>query len=83
MALGPSFSDFRWRLGPRACIGRKFATTEAVAFLTILLRDWKVEPLLQIGETVDGWKKRVFEARFGFTLAVGTVPVRFIRRERQ
>ncbi|KAH7919052.1 cytochrome P450 [Leucogyrophana mollusca] len=33
-------------VGPRACIGSKFATTEAVCFLSLLLRDWRVEPLL-------------------------------------
>ena len=51
--------------------------------MTILLRDWKVEPLLQTGETVDCWKKRVFEAEPRFSLAVDTVNVEFTRRERQ
>ncbi|KAK1217172.1 hypothetical protein PQX77_020180 [Marasmius sp. AFHP31] len=69
--------------GPRTCIGRKFATTEAVAFLTVLLRDWKVEPLLQSGETPEGWKKRVMDAKLGFTMVVHTdVPLKFTRRER-
>ncbi|KAL0565654.1 hypothetical protein V5O48_016370, partial [Marasmius crinis-equi] len=44
--------------GPRACIGRKFATTEAICFLTMLLRDFKVEPLLERGESLDEWKGR-------------------------
>ncbi|KAL0069552.1 hypothetical protein AAF712_003210 [Marasmius tenuissimus] len=69
-------------IGSRACIGRKFATTEAIAFLTMFLRDWKVEPLLQAGETVDSWKKRVLDANVQFTLSCNTVPVRFTRRER-
>ncbi|KAL0568976.1 hypothetical protein V5O48_012994 [Marasmius crinis-equi] len=68
--------------GPRACIGRKFATTEAVCFLTMLLRDWKVEPLLASGESVGGWKGRVLNANLGLTLSAGEVPVRFVRRER-
>ncbi|KAG7097881.1 hypothetical protein E1B28_005193 [Marasmius oreades] len=68
--------------GSRACIGRKFATTEAVCFLTMFLRDWKVEPLLRAGETVEGWKTRVVDAKVGFTLGIKDVPVRLIRRER-
>ncbi|KAG6829041.1 hypothetical protein H0H87_012774, partial [Tephrocybe sp. NHM501043] len=51
-----AFSAFS--LGPRMCIGRKFATTEAVAFFTMLLRDWKVEPLLEDGETKETWRGR-------------------------
>ncbi|KAK1225613.1 hypothetical protein PQX77_011440 [Marasmius sp. AFHP31] len=74
------FTGFNF--GPRACIGRKFATSEAIAFLTMLLRDWKVEPLLQASETVDSWKKRVLDANVQFTLSCNTVPVRFTRRER-
>ncbi|GLB42270.1 putative cytochrome P450 [Lyophyllum shimeji] len=46
-----AFSAFS--IGPRACIGRRFATTEAVAFLTMLLRDWEVEPILKQGETKE------------------------------
>ena len=68
--------------GPRACIGRKFATTEAVCFLTMLLREWRVEPLLNNGETVEQWKKRVLQAEMIFTLSIRHVPIRFIRRPR-
>ena len=51
--------------GARACIRRKFATVEAVGFLvTILLRDWKVEPLVKEGETKEAWRHRVFDAKF-------------------
>lgn len=75
-------------IGPRACIGRKFAATEAVAFLTMLLRDWAVEPLLGIKkgsqeqETIDEWKNRVLEAKLVLTLGISYVPVRFTRRRR-
>ncbi|KAF9261363.1 cytochrome P450 [Marasmius fiardii PR-910] len=68
-------------MGSRVCVGRKFATTEAVSFLTMFLRDWKVEPLLRPGETVDGWEKRVLDAGVGFTLAIKDVPLRLVRRE--
>ena len=67
-------------LGPRACIGRKFATVEATAFLTLMLRKWRVEAKLEAGETVEDWKKRVLTVRQMATLAIRDVPARFIRR---
>ncbi|KAG6841505.1 hypothetical protein C0991_010363 [Blastosporella zonata] len=76
-----AFSAFS--IGPRACIGRKFATTEAVAFLTMLLRDWKVEPLLRDGETKEAWRERVLDAHLVLTLGVADVPLRFTRRARK
>jgi len=76
-----SFSAFN--IGPRACIGRKFATTESVCFLTLLLRDFKVEPLLRVGETKEQWGERVLEAKIALTLGVVDVPVRFVRRTRE
>ncbi|KAF8816637.1 cytochrome P450 [Phlegmacium glaucopus] len=76
-----AFSAFG--LGPRACIGRKFATVESVCFLTLLLRDYKVEPLLRPGETKEQWQDRVIEAKVGLTLGVVNVPVRFIKRTRK
>ncbi|KAL0570941.1 hypothetical protein V5O48_011025 [Marasmius crinis-equi] len=76
--LFPAFS-----FGPRACVGRKFATTEASCFLTMLLRDWKVEPVLAPGESPKEWKERVLVPSLMFTLSVRDVPVRFVRRERE
>ena len=75
------FSAFS--IGARACIGRKFATMEAVAFLTMLLRDWKVEPLLKAGETKEGWRHRVLDAKIALTLWVKDVPLRFSRRSKE
>ncbi|CCM01787.1 uncharacterized protein FIBRA_03854 [Fibroporia radiculosa] len=66
--------------GPRICLGRRFSTTEAVAFLTMCLRDWVVEPLLQEGETIDQWRSRVLDGRFFLVLGVKNVPVRLRRR---
>ncbi len=67
-------------LGPRTCIGRKFSTTESVAFLTMLLRDYKIEPILYEAETKEQWKERVLDVTVGITLGVKSVPVTFIRR---
>ncbi|KAG5634315.1 hypothetical protein H0H81_002432 [Sphagnurus paluster] len=91
-----SFKSSRWHgtgepepfvgfsTGPRACIGRKFATTEAVVFLTMLLRDWRIEPMCRDGESNDAWAERAFaHPVFNFTLSVRDTPVRFVRRERR
>ncbi|KAF5368657.1 hypothetical protein D9757_010213 [Collybiopsis confluens] len=66
--------------GPRACIGRKFATTEAVCFLTMLLRDWRVVPRLNVGESEEEWKARVLEAKMVMALGAQDVPVTFLKR---
>ncbi|KJA21394.1 hypothetical protein HYPSUDRAFT_67739 [Hypholoma sublateritium FD-334 SS-4] len=75
-----AFSAFS--IGPRQCIGRKFATTEAVGFLTMLLRDYKLEPVLQKDETKEIWRKRVLSAKLELTLGVEDVPVTFVRRRK-
>jgi cytochrome P450 len=69
--------------GPRACIGRKFATTEAVCFLTLLLRDFIIIPVMRSGETKEAWQNRVLDARFALTLGVADVPVKFVRRDKK
>ncbi len=63
------------------CIGRKFALTESVCWLTMLLREWRVEPIFKPGETKEEWRRRVMDARFVLTLGVAEVPVRFVRRK--
>ena len=72
-------------IGPRACLGRKFASTEGVCFLASLLRDWRVEPLLAVQangrvETVDEWRGRVVQAKIELTMGIREVPLRFVRR---
>ncbi|KAG6830546.1 hypothetical protein H0H87_007745 [Tephrocybe sp. NHM501043] len=75
-----AFSAFS--LGPRACIGRKFATVEAVGFLTMLLRDWHVEPIFKSGETAEAWRERVLSKPIlGLTLGVRGAPVKLTRRQ--
>ncbi|KAG6909423.1 hypothetical protein DXG01_000576 [Tephrocybe rancida] len=73
------FSAFS--LGPRACIGRKFATVEAVAFLTMLLREWRVDPAFKAGETTAAWRERVLSMpTMGLTLGVKDASVSLTRR---
>ncbi|THU93650.1 cytochrome P450 [Dendrothele bispora CBS 962.96] len=72
-------------IGPRACIGRRFATTEAICFLACLLKDYKVEPDLKMKpdgtkETKSEWKSRVLDAKIVLTLGVKDVPVKFVKR---
>ncbi|KAF9529862.1 cytochrome P450 [Crepidotus variabilis] len=67
-------------IGPRACVGRKFASFEAVAFLTSMLRDFSVYPLLSEGETIGNWKARVLDAKLGITLGVKDVPLKLVKR---
>jgi len=67
-------------IGPRTCLGHKFAKIEAVAFLTHLLGEWRVEPVLNEGEDHAQWRARVLEPRFFVTLGLDDVPLRFVRR---
>lgn len=48
--------------------------------MTMLLRDYKVEPLLKGKETPEQWKTRVLDGRLGLTLGVKEVPITFARR---
>jgi len=68
--------------GPRVCVGRKFALVESVAVLTLMLRDYKIEPILKPGETLQqwrsGWENNV-EAFVGF--GHKGFPLQFSRRK--
>ncbi|KAF8994053.1 cytochrome P450, partial [Cyathus striatus] len=67
-------------LGPRGCLGRKFAITEAVCFLTMVLRDWKVEPLTKTGQSIDEWFEELSKCTAFLTLGARSVPIRLVRR---
>ncbi|KAL5483373.1 hypothetical protein ACEPAI_8604 [Sanghuangporus weigelae] len=67
--------------GPRTCIGHKFAKVESVAFLTLLLRDWRVVPVMKVGESKEAWRNRVLEPGFGQALLLGEVPVKLVKRK--
>ncbi|KAJ6588862.1 cytochrome P450 [Mycena capillaripes] len=69
-------------VGPRACIGRKFATVEATCFLAQFLRDWQVLPILREGETKQQWAGRnMRDVRIAITLAVTDLPIKLVRRK--
>ncbi len=69
--------------GPRACVGRKFAQTEAVCFLAHFLRDWKVKVVLEAGETAaQTWDRIAADATLrGTAFSLGSVPIKFIARD--
>ncbi|KAF8345237.1 cytochrome P450 [Amanita rubescens] len=73
-----AFSAFS--IGQRACVGRKFAAVEGVSFLSVLLRDWRIEPMLSDGEPIQSWMDRVFKGRVSLTLGISDVPVKLSRR---
>lgn len=55
--------------------------TEAVAFISNLLRDYSVEPLLKDGESMEHWKERVLgRTTVKLTLSIVEAPLRFKRR---
>ncbi|KAG6869027.1 hypothetical protein C0993_005686 [Termitomyces sp. T159_Od127] len=45
--------------GPRACIGRRLAFTEAIGILALFLRDWTLDIDLAPGETRSQYEERV------------------------
>ncbi|KAK7008523.1 cytochrome P450 [Favolaschia claudopus] len=78
---GVGESDYStFSLGPRACIGRRFALTESVRFISSLLLDWRLHIILNEGESREEWRKRVMRGAQGLTFGVGGVPVRLTRR---
>lgn len=50
-----------WSEGARDCPGRKFSQVEFVATMASIFRDWRVNPAVFEGETVEGARKRVSE----------------------
>ncbi|CAK5274668.1 unnamed protein product [Mycena citricolor] len=80
--LPPDSEQFTaFSVGSRACIGRKFATVEAICFLTRFIRDWKVAPLLAPGETREQWRKRVLDAKVLLALGIERLPLTLERRK--
>ncbi|KAI5897061.1 cytochrome P450 [Schizophyllum commune H4-8] len=71
-------------LGPRACIGRKFAETEGVAILSLLISRYKVEIMEEpqfAGESIRQRRERVLRTKGGVTLTPIGVPLTFRRRD--
>jgi len=69
--------------GVRSCIGRKFAETEAIAVISILVSQFKItikeEPKFA-AETFEQKKTRILSARLGLATTPVRVPLVFTRR---
>ncbi|GAW20478.1 hypothetical protein ANO14919_099840 [Xylariales sp. No.14919] len=50
-----------WSEGARDCPGRKFSQVEFVATIASLFRDWRVDPVVFEGETVEAARERVLD----------------------
>jgi len=55
---------------------------EAVSFLTLLIRDWEVHPLLKEGQSLDDWKVKTFDVTLLILLGIKSVPIKLVRRKR-
>lgn len=49
--------------------------------MALLLRDWKVLPVLRDGESKEAWGARMMDANIVLTLGVHDLPLRFERRK--
>ncbi|KAF7329958.1 RNA helicase [Mycena kentingensis (nom. inval.)] len=77
-------SPIMFGAGPRQCVGRKFAQTEAVCFLAHFLREWRVETVLREDETRATALERVLSgaSMYGTAFGIGEVPVKIMKRAR-
>jgi hypothetical protein len=51
-----------WAWGQRVCPGKRFSQVELVAVLVTLFKDWRVEPVLEKGETLEQAQDRIWKA---------------------
>ncbi|KAG6901481.1 hypothetical protein C0995_011343 [Termitomyces sp. Mi166 len=70
--------------GPRACIGRKLAATEAISVLAFFLRDWALDIDLAPGETRSQYEERVMViGPYGGTISpIAQLPLKITKRVR-
>ncbi|KAG6902662.1 hypothetical protein C0995_013354 [Termitomyces sp. Mi166 len=70
--------------GPRACIGRKLAFTEAISVLALFLRDWTLDIDLAPGETRSQYEERfmVIGPYAGTISPIAQLPLKITKRVR-
>ncbi|KAH8829037.1 cytochrome P450, partial [Flagelloscypha sp. PMI_526] len=79
--VSPDSEQFTaFSVGARSCLGRKFALVESLSFLFLFLRDWKVEPKLNKGESKEQWQTRVMAGKMVITLGINDIPLILTRR---
>lgn len=79
----PKEAFMPFSLAARACLGRGFAETEAIAVITLLISRYKIEiteePQFR-GETFEEKKKRLLKSKGGISLTPLRMPLTFRRR---
>jgi cytochrome P450 len=58
--IEPSMNYIPWASGPRVCPGKKFSQVEHTAAIACLFHKYKVEPVLEEGESLAMAKMRLF-----------------------
>jgi cytochrome P450 len=68
-------------LGQRRCIGQKYAEVELVAFLSLMVKNFKIQAVPAFpGESTDSMLKRMLQASEGMTLTPVGWPLALERR---
>lgn len=69
-------------IGPRICPGKRFALVESLCFIAHLLRDWKLDVPLEVGETKREWETKRMQGAL-VRMSFGVIPhsLKLIRRE--
>ena len=68
-------------IGPRTCVGKKFAIVEATCFLAHLIRDYKIRiGDLREGEAKKMWRERRMQGKMHLTFQPDSIPIVLERR---
>ncbi|WWC96641.1 hypothetical protein V866_003513 [Kwoniella sp. B9012] len=73
-----SFAGFS--LGQRQCIGKRFGEVEMVAYISHLIKEYRLFPIEKDGETIHEMKARILKGTEELTLTPGKFAVRFEKR---
>jgi cytochrome P450 len=77
--LRHSFMPFA--MGPRSCIGRRFAEVEMLSFVCALVKMFKITPVALAGETEGEVRKRYMTTKEKLTIGSLSWDVRLEKRE--
>ncbi|WVQ78655.1 hypothetical protein IAT38_000742 [Cryptococcus sp. DSM 104549] len=75
---GPVFTGFS--LGSRQCIGKRFAEVEMVAYLSYLVKTYRLVPVAKEGESPEETRERVLEGSEELTLTPKAWSLRLEKR---
>ncbi|WWD05412.1 hypothetical protein V865_003489 [Kwoniella europaea PYCC6329] len=79
--VSSSINNFAgFSLGQRQCIGKRFAEVEMVAYISHLIKEYRLFPIEKDGESVHEMKARILKGTEELTLTPGKFAVRFEKR---